>query len=137
MRAQEAAAFEFVASDAAAQQMGRDAQGGMVPTEVLTRALSTDSIGSVAGETGGFSVGSPLLAQSFIEMLRNRAVLMRLATPLGGLTGNPDISKQKSGASGYWIGEDNDAQEDILGLGQRQMSPNTVAAYSEITRRTL
>ncbi|WIY23780.1 phage major capsid protein [Parasedimentitalea psychrophila] len=136
-RAQEAAAFEFEASDAAAQKMGRDAQGVMVPTEVLTRALNTDSSGSSAGDTGGFSVGSPLLAQSFIEMLRNRAVLMRLATPLGGLTGNPDIPTQESGASGYWIGENDDAPEDILGLGQRQMSPKTVAAYSEITRRTL
>ena len=136
-RAQEAAAFEFEASDAAAQKMGRDAQGVMVPTEVLTRALTTDSSGAGAGDTGGFSVGSPLLAQSFIEMLRNRAVLMRLATPLGGLTGNPDIPTQESGASGYWIGEDDDAPEDILGLGQRQMSPKTVAAYSEITRRTL
>ncbi len=136
-RAQEAAAFEFEASDAAAQKMGRDAEGIMVPVDVLTRALNTGSSGSSAGDTGGFSVGSPLLAESFIEMLRNRAVLMRLATPLSGLTGNPDIPTQESGASGYWIGEDDDAPEDILGLGQRQMSPKTVAAYSEITRRTL
>lgn len=136
-RAQEAAAFEFEASDAAAQKMGRDAQGIMVPVDVLTRALNTSASGAAAGDTGGFSVGSPLLAQSFIEMLRNRAVLMRLATPLGGLTGNPDIPTQESGAAGYWIGEDDDAPEDILGLGQRQMSPKTVAAYSEITRRTL
>ncbi len=136
-RAQEAAAFEFEASEAAAQRMGREANGIMIPSDVLTRAINTSTSGAAAGDTGGYSVATDLLSQSFIEMLRNRAVLMRLATPLGGLEGNVDIPSQESGASGYWIGEDSDATEDGLELGQRAMNPKTVAAYSEITRRLL
>ena len=135
-RLQEEAAFEREASDAAAQQMGRDAQGIMVPTEVLTRALSSSTAGGT-GETGGYAIANPLLAQSFVEMLRNRSVLMGMATPLGGLIGNPDIPTQEGGAQGYWIGEDDDAPEGTQVLGQRQLSPKTVAAFSELTRRFL
>lgn len=136
-RAQEAAAFEFEASEAAAQAMGRTAEGIMVPPEVLSRAINTGVSGATAGDTGGNAVATNLLSQSFIDMLRNRAVLMRLATPLGGLVGNVDIPLQASGASGYWIAEDEDATEDGLELGQLSMSPKTVAAFSEITRRLL
>ncbi|MFV1601996.1 MULTISPECIES: phage major capsid protein [unclassified Phaeobacter] len=136
--AQEAAAFEFEASDAAAEAQGRDAQGIMVPMHVLMRApLNTGTGGVGAGDTGGNAIANPLLSQSFIQMLRVRTILLRLATPLMGLVGNPDIPTQEGGATGYWIGEDGEAAEDILSLGQRQFSPKTVAAYSEITRRTL
>jgi HK97 family phage major capsid protein/HK97 family phage prohead protease len=136
--AQEAAAFEFEASDAAADAQGRDAQGIMVPMEVLMRApLNTGSGGATAADTGGHTIANPLLTQSFIQMLRNRTILLQLAMPLMGLVGNPDIPTQEGGATGYWIGEDDEAAEDLLSLGQRQFSPKTVAAYSEITRRTL
>lgn len=136
--AQEAAAFEFEVSDAAADAQGRDAQGVMVPMDVLMRApLNTGSGGATAADTGGNTIANPLLTQSFIQMLRARTILLQLATPLMGLVGNPDIPTQEGGAAGYWIGEDEEAVEDLLSLGQRQFSPKTVAAYSEITRRTL
>lgn len=135
-RAQEAAAFEFEASEAAAQAMGRSAEGIMVPPEVLTRAINAGGVAG-DGDTGGNAIATTLMSQSFIDMLRNRAVLMRLATPLSGLVGNVDIPLQASGASGYWIGEDDDAPEDGLELGQLSMSPKTVAAFSEITRKLL
>lgn len=136
--AQEAASFEFEASDAAAEAMGRDAQGIMVPMDVLVRApLNTGTGGGTPADTGGNVIANPLLTQSFIKMLTNRAILLSMGTPLMGLTGNPDIPTQESGAQGYWIGEDDEAQEGTLGLGQKQFSPKTVGAYSEITRRTL
>jgi HK97 family phage major capsid protein len=136
-RAQDAAAFEFEASEAAAQAMGRSAEGIMVPPEVLTRAVNTGTDGGGSGDTGGNAIATTLQSQSFIEMLRNRAAFMRLATPLSGLSGNVDIPLQASGASGYWIGEDEDATEDGLELGQLSMTPKTVAAFSEITRKLL
>ncbi len=136
--AREAAAFEFEVSEAAADAQGRDAQGIMVPMEVLVRApLNSGNAGGSAANTGGNVIANPLLTQSFIDLLRNRTILMQLATPLMGLVGNPDIPTQESGAQGYWIGEDDEATEDLLALGQRQFTPKTVAAYSEITRRTL
>jgi HK97 family phage major capsid protein/HK97 family phage prohead protease len=136
-RAQEAARFEFEASHAAAQRMGKTPEGILVPADVLRRTLNTATSGSAAGDTGGFSVATDLLAQSFIDLLRNRTVAMQLGTTMGGLVGNIQIPRQASGASGYWIGEDQDAPKDGLELDQIGMSPKTVAALSEITRRLL
>ena len=136
-RAQEAAAFEFEASRAAAEQMGREVEGLVVPPDVLRRALNTSTTGTAAGDTGGNVVDTTLMTSSFIDLLRNRTVAMQLGTSMAGLVGNFDIPKQTAAASGYWIGEDDDAPEDSLELGQIGLRPKTVAALSEITRRML
>lgn len=136
-RAQEDAAFEFEASRAAAKNMGREAEGIVIPTDVLSRALNTSTTGTAAGDTGGYSVATELMSQSFIDILRNRSIAMQVATTMGGLVGNLEIPRQSAGATGYWIGEDGDATEDNLELDQIGMSPKTVAAFSEITRRLL
>lgn len=135
--AQEAAAFEFEASRAAADMAGREPKGIMVPADVLRRALNSSTSGSGAGDTGGFSIATNLMSQSFIDMLRNRTVAMQLGTPMGGLVGNVDIPRQASGATGYWIGEDAEATLDGLEMDQIGMTPKTVAAMSEITRKLL
>ena len=134
---QEDAAFEFEASRAAAQRAGKDPNGIMIPSDVLVRALNTATTGTAAGDTGGYSVATELMASSFVEILRNRSVAMRLGRTMGGLVGNIDIPRQSAGATGYWIGEDEDAPEDILELDQIGMTPKTVAALSEITRRLM
>lgn len=136
-RAQEEAAFEFEASRAAEATSSREAQGIMVPADVMRRALNTSTSGSAAGDTGGYAIANDLMAQSFIEMLRNRSVLLGLATPMGGLVGNIDIPGQASGATGYWIGEDEDAGGGTQDLRQIGLSPKTAAAFSEITRKML
>lgn len=135
--AQEAAAFEFEASRAAADMAGRQPKGIMVPADVLRRSLNSSTSGTNAGDTGGFSIATNLLSQSFIDMLRNRTVAMQLGTSMGGLNGNVDIPRQSSGASGYWIGEDEAATLDNLEMDQISMTAKTVAAMSEITRKLL
>ncbi|QTI81490.1 phage major capsid protein (plasmid) [Roseomonas marmotae] len=136
-RAQQDAAFEFEASRAAADKLGKNTDRFVIPSDVLTRAINTSKTGTNAGDTGGYSIATDLLAQSFIDILRNRATIMQLGTPIGGLVGNIDIPKQVAAAQGYWIGEDADAVESNLELGQISMTPKTVAAYSEITRKLL
>jgi HK97 family phage major capsid protein/HK97 family phage prohead protease len=136
-RAQEAAAFEFEASRAAADKLGKDSDKFVIPTDVLTRALNTSTTGTVSGDTGGFGIATTLMAQSFVDILRNRATIMQLGTVMGGLQGNIDIPKQVAAAQGYWVGEDGDATESNLDLGQISLSPKTVAAYSEITRKLM
>jgi HK97 family phage major capsid protein/HK97 family phage prohead protease len=134
---QEAAGFEFEASRAAAERAGKEPQGIMIPGDVLMRALNTSTSGSAAGDTGGFSVATELMSSSFVELLRNRSVAMMMGRTMGGLVGNIDIPRQASGATGYWIGEDGSAPEDNLELDQIGMTPKTVAALSEITRRLM
>ena len=135
--AQEAAAFEFECSEAARALMGREAQGLVVPVDVLTRALNSTTTGTNPGDTGGHLIDETLLTSSFIDLLRNRSVFMRRARPLGGLVGNLAIPKKTATTSGYWIGEDTDAPEDNVDFGQITMAPKTCAALSEITRRAL
>lgn len=136
-RAQEEARFEFEASRAAADKMGKDSDRFVIPADVLTRALNTNTNGSAAGNTGGFGIATTLMPESFVDILRNRATIMQLGTVMGGLVGNIDIPKQVAAAQGYWQGEDADATESNLELGQIHLSPKTVAAFSEITRKLL
>lgn len=136
-RAQEAAAFEFDASRAAADKMGKDTDRFVIPADVLTRAINTSKTGTADGDTGGYGIAQTLLPGSFIDILRNRTTIMQLGSTMGGLVGNFDIPKQTAAAQGYWLGEDADATEDNLELGQISLSPKTVAAFSEITRKLL
>lgn len=136
-RAHEAAAFEFEASRAAADKSGKDSDKFVIPTDVLTRALNTSKSGTASGDTGGYGIANTLMAQSFVDILRNRATIMQLGTVMGGLVGNIDIPKQVAASQGYWLGEDADAQEGELDLGQINLTAKTVAAYSEITRRLM
>jgi HK97 family phage major capsid protein/HK97 family phage prohead protease len=136
-RAQEDAAFEIEASQAAAQRSNRQPVGLFIPPDVMRRALNTSTSGAASGDTGGFSVATELMSQSFVDMLRNRTVAMQLGRPMGGLVGNLDIPRQVGGATGYWIGEGDDAIEGDVELDQISMSPKTVAAYSELSRKLM
>ncbi len=136
-RAHEAAAFEFEASRAAAEKLGKETDKFVIPTDVLTRALNTSTSGSASGDTGGYGIATLLQAESFIDILRNRTTIMQLGTVIGGLVSNIDIPKQVAAAQGYWIGEDADATESNLDLGQIHLTPKTVAAFSEITRKLM
>jgi HK97 family phage major capsid protein/HK97 family phage prohead protease len=135
--AQEAAAFEMEVSAAAAQSSGRAAQGIMVPVDVMRRALNTGISGETPGDTGGNVIATDLMAQSFIEMLRNRSVLLGMATPMAGLVGNVDIPGQASAATAFWLGEDDDAGETGAELRMLGLSPKTLGAYTEVTRKML
>ena len=131
--AQRAAAFEREVSDAVAQKLGKQARGFLVPFEVQQRDL-------VAGTptAGGNLVATDLLAGSFIEVLRNAMVLPGLGTQmLTGLVGNVAIPKQTGAATAYWVAESNAPTESQQTIGQVTMSPKTVGAYTEISRKLL
>lgn len=139
-RDREAAAFEMECSEAAQRQMGVTAQGIMVPYDVLSsRAFNAGGAANTpaGAQTGSNLVQTDLRDGSFIEMLRNRTTLMRLATLMGGLVGNVDIPKQTGGATAYWLGEGDDTTEGSPTIGQLGLTPKTVGAYTDITRRLL
>lgn len=139
----EAAAMEFRASEAAAERYGRSGERFVIPSEVLRRAVGGDfsraalNTNTNANGNGGVLVDTTLQTGSFIDLLRNRAVLLRNARTLGGLVGNVDIPKQTGGATGYWVGEGDDAPETGIGLGIVSLKPKTVAAHSDVTRRLM
>lgn len=134
-RAQDAAAFEREVSEAAMKTYGRAAQGIFVPNDVIfgKRDLTVGT-----ANAGGYTVATDLMADSFIEMLRNRSVVQRAgATVMNGLVGNVAIPKQSAGATAYWVAESGAPTESQQTLAQVTMSPKTVGAYTDFSRKLM
>jgi HK97 family phage major capsid protein len=129
------AAFEREVSEAAQKTYGRSAQGFFVPNEI-TYAKRDLTVGT--NSAGGFTVATDLLAASFIEMLRNRSVVQRAgATVLNGLVGNVAIPKQSGAATSYWVAESGAPTESQQTLAQVTMSPKTVGAFTDFSRKLM
>jgi len=134
-RAQEEAAFEFECSAEAARQYGKDAQGIMLPAEVLRswgkRDLNTSDDSTLIAED--------YRGDSFIDVLRNESSVMQAgATMLRGLQGNVVIPKKTAGASAGWIAtEGGDSAESEFTSGSVTMSPKVIGAHTDVTRLLL
>lgn len=132
-KVQDAARFEREASDAFAAKYGRSAQGFYVPIEVQKRDLLVGT-----ATAGGHTVDTFLLAQNFINLLRNRMMVTRMgAQVLGGLTGNIAIPRQTGGATAYWVAENGAPTESQQAFDQVTMSPKTLGAFTDISRKLL
>ena len=134
-RAQEDAAFEFECSAEAARQYGKDAQGIMLPAEVLRswgkRDLNTSDDSTLVAED--------YRKNDFIDVLRNESSVMQAgATMLRGLQGNVVIPKKTAGASAGWIAtEGSAAAESEFTAGSVTMSPKVIGAFTDVTRLLL
>jgi len=130
--AQEAARFEFEASQEAAKRAGVDPQGLYMPHDVLRswnqRDLNTSDDSAMVAEAyrGG----------DFIDVLRNASSVMQAgATMLTGLSGDVKIPKKTAASTGAWIATEGGAStESEPTFGQVTMSPKTVGAFTDITR---
>ena len=131
--AQRAAAFEFEVSSAACEKQKRDTKGALVPYEVLKRDLN---VGTAAD--GGNLVATDLLSGSFIDSLEKALAIRQCgATMLTGLNGNIAIPRQNGGASSFWLAENGSPSESSATFDQIAMTPKTVGAYTEISRKLL
>lgn len=90
------------------------------------------------GSQGGNLVATELLGSSFIELLRAAMILDKLGvTFLRDLNGNVAIPSQTGAATGYWVGEGTAPTESQQSVGQVPLTPKTVGAYTDYTRRLL
>jgi HK97 family phage major capsid protein/HK97 family phage prohead protease len=131
--ARRAAEFEIEVGEAAAKKYGRSSNGIVVPNEVLRRDL-------IAGtpSAGGNLVNDVLLSGSFIDLLRNRLALANAGvTMLSGLQGNISIPRQASASTAYWVGENVAPPESQQSIDQVNMTPKTVGAFVDYSRRLL
>ena len=108
--------------------------GFYVPYEIQQRDLT-----ATTGNAGGYVVATDNLAGSFIDLLRNRAVVAQLgATMMTGLVGNVTIPKQTASSTAYWLTNEATAiTESQLTLGQLALSPKNVGAYTELSRQLM
>jgi HK97 family phage major capsid protein len=129
-----------------------DGYEGEVSQEIAKRAGSTPrgfyvpmSLPMGRGErrdldttSGAGAVQQSHLNGRFIDVLRNRSVLLSLgATLLDGLTGDVAIPKQTAGGNAYWIAEAGAPTESSPTIGQVLLQPKTVGAYVDVTRKLI
>ena len=133
-RAQEAAAFEFECSRAAADAYGRTAQGILLPAEVLRNwKRDMNSADDSALFTDDFRGGD------FIDVLRNASSVMQAgARMLTGLSGDVKIPKKSTASAAAWIStEGGAASESEMTVGSVSLSPKTLGAFTDVTRQLL
>jgi HK97 family phage major capsid protein len=131
--ARNAASFEFECSNAVSAKLGKASRGILIPFEVQTRDMV---VGTPAA--GGNLVSTDLMAGDFITILRDAMVLNTLGVRyLSGLVGNIAIPKQAGSGSAYWVAEGQAPTESAAAIGQVAMSPKTVGAFTDISRKLL
>lgn len=87
---------------------------------------------------GGFLVETSLLADSFIEVLRNQSVTSLLgATYLPGLVGKVAIPRQITQTAPYWVAESGAITQAEMTFNQVTLQPKTVGALSKVSRLML
>jgi HK97 family phage major capsid protein len=95
-------------------------------------------VGDKGAGTGGQTVDTVLASGSFIDLLRNRSILMQAgARVLAGLVGDVAIPKQTGAATMYWVGENGAPTESTPTLGQVALTPHTAAAYTQFSRKLM
>jgi HK97 family phage major capsid protein/HK97 family phage prohead protease len=145
------AGFEREVSQAMAKQLGQETKGFFMPTnlpfapdEAHLRAWNMQGGSKLqsrapyavgASGTGGALVATNLLADNFIEVLRNASVTAQLgARYLTDLQGNVDIPRQNGASSVGWVGESVAGSESEATFDKVSLTPKTVSAWSVMSR---
>lgn len=136
--AQDAAAFEFECSAEYSKTLGKAAKGAFIPFDVLDDSHQKREV-TVGAGTGDQLVANNLLAGSFIDLLRSKMPLVRdgHVKMMSGLVGDVSIPKLLTGAAAYWVGESEAATTSDPTFGQIAMTPKTISANTEMSRKFL
>jgi HK97 family phage major capsid protein len=105
-----------------------------VPLEVQSRQMAKRDMTSAGASGSNYLVGTDNM--SFIELLRNRSVAVRMgARMMSGMIGNVTIPRQTAAAAAGWLSSESTAiTEGQPTIGQLSLSPKHVGAYTEISR---
>lgn len=140
------AGFEREIHDTLARKVKhRSVTGLLVPAGDLAKKVSQErryqqrdmTVGTASA--GGYLVGTDHRDDLFVDMLREKSVVMGLgATRISGLVGNVDIPALRGDATAFWQATESTAiTESNAVIGQILLSPKTIGAYTEVTRRLL
>lgn len=126
--------FEKEIHEEIARKAGKVSQGIFLPLEDLTIQKRDLNVGTFSA--GGALVQTTILAQEFIEMLRNTSMCLQFGVrQLKGLKGNVDIPKQTAATQGYWISENTVIPESDLAVSQVKLRPTTLGSITRYSRR--
>lgn len=127
------AGFEREVSQEIAHQSGRKPRGMYFPMgEMQKRDLTVGGAPSL--------VGTQHLAESFIDALRVRSVVLQLnPTLLSGLVGNVEIPRLATASTAYWIAGDgaDSVTASTPAFDKVTLSPKTVGALVTLSRKMI
>lgn len=116
------------------RQTGKSTSGFFMPHNLDMRAAY--AVGGAT--TGGNLVATNLLAGSFIDVLRNNALIMQMnPTVLTGLVGNVAIPRATAATATYWVTEASAITEAEATFDQVTLSPKQIGARSQYSRLAL
>ena len=133
--AQKAAEKELEYCSKAADKYGVKNKGIIIPAEALVTPLAPKN--AINTTVGAPLIPTTLEMGSFIDLLRNKCVILQVARQLNGLVGNIDIPRQTAGATGYWVGEDTAPTSSNATFDTLQLRMKTVAGNTYVTRNML
>jgi HK97 family phage major capsid protein/HK97 family phage prohead protease len=116
------------------RQTGKATSGFFMPHNLEMRAPY--AVG--ASGTGGALVQTTLLANQFIDVLRNNALIMQLGpTLLTGLVGNVSLPRATAATQTYWVAEASSITEAEATFDTVTLSPKQIGARSQYSRLAL
>jgi HK97 family phage major capsid protein len=118
------------------RQTGKATSGFFMPHN-LDMSRAAYNVGTAS--QGGNLVATNLLAGSFIDVLRNSALIMQMGpTVLGGLVGNVSIPRATAQTTSYWVTEGTAITEnESIAFDQVTLSPKQIGARSQYSRLAL
>ena len=132
-QAQKDAAFEWECSTTASRQLGKPAQGILVPYDIQKRDMANVGTPSAGGHTVATNLSS-----NYIDQLSDRLVVMGMgATMLDGLVGDMAIPRHLGGTTVSWVGESQEGEESAGTWDQIPLTPKTVTGFTDLSRKLL
>ncbi len=131
---------EMEASKALARKLGRETRGILVPLGDIGRGYLKRDLTAGTDTQGGYLVQTDVLAQNFIDVLRNRTFVIRAgARTLSGLRGDVLIPKKSSSSTAYWVDLDGTASitESQPAFAGVQMSPKSCTGLVDISHKLI
>jgi len=129
------AGLEREASDEIAKRLGKEPKGFFVPNDISWGQRDL-TVGSATA--GGNLKGTDHMGQDFVDALRPRLVLAEMgATMMSGLQGDVAIPALNAKTTAYWVAENAAPTEGAPTVRQITMSPKTVGAYIDISRKLM
>ena len=121
--------LEKEVSDELALKYGTSPKGFYFPAQMETYGFDT---------TAGAGAVGTVTTPDYIDLLRNKMLVNTLgAKTMADLRGNVSIPKQTGGATAYWVAESGAPTESAQAVGQVPLTPKTVGAYTDISRKFL
>ena len=127
--------LEGECSRAIENRVGRPPKGLYIPTECGWGQRDL-TVGSATA--GGNLKGTDHLAGSFVDALRAKSLIFNLgARRMTGLVGDVQIPALNASTSTYWVAESGTPTEGAPTVRQITMSPKTVGAYVDLSRKLM